>query len=353
MTQHAINTAMVILARESRGLLQIDLARALDVTQGCVSKLEMGLLAISEEMLANIARILNYPKPFFYQQDSLMGVGITEVLHKKRRDMPRKILSRVYAQVQIRHKHIQQLLRSADVECTIPRLPIEDYDNNPEKIAQLVRAMWRAPRGPIQELTKLVEDAGLVIVPFDFQTPLVDAMSRWLPACNPVFFVNSRLPKDQYRFILARELGHLIMHERPHPDLADQAERFAMELLLPELEIRPALDNLDFAQLATLKQYWKVSMATLLKRAREIEAVSDRQYYYLWSQMTRAGYKQREPAELDVQGEQPTLLNEMIELHRTELGYSIPELCTLLTLNEQEMRTEYLPRHERLSVVSA
>jgi Zn-dependent peptidase ImmA (M78 family) len=350
--QKVINPAMIILGRESRGISQVNLARALGVTQGYVSKLEMGLLTTSEDMLTIISQLLNYPEPFFYQEDPLMGMSITEILlHRKRRDTPRKVLSRVYAQTEIRYRHIRRLLLATDIECTIPRLPIEDYEENAEKIAQLVRAQWHLPRGPIHELTKTVEDAGLIIVPFNFQTPLVDAMSRWLPACNPVFFVNNDLPKDQYRFILARELGHLVMHEKPHPELEDQAERFAMEFLLPEREVRGQLEDLDIAKLMMLKRYWKVSIALLLQRARELGTVTDRQYYYLWSLMTQARYKKREPAELDVQGEIPTLLDEIIEMHRTQLNYSISDLRTLLMLNEQELRAEYLQGHERLSIV--
>ena len=39
-----INPEMLVLARESRGVMQSELARMLSVTQGKVSKLESGLL---------------------------------------------------------------------------------------------------------------------------------------------------------------------------------------------------------------------------------------------------------------------------------------------------------------------
>lgn len=119
-----------------------------------------------------------------------------------------------------------------------------------------------------------------------------------------------------------------------------------MEFLLPEREIYNDLQDLDIATLANLKKYWRVSMMTLLKRAEALEAITSRQKHYLRSQLTQAGYKHREPVELDVNGEEPSLLNEVIETHRKELGYSIEELCQILAINEDEMWAMYLRGYE-------
>ena len=44
-----VNYNMVTLARESRGLTQSELAGELGVTQGKISKIEQGLLSISDQ----------------------------------------------------------------------------------------------------------------------------------------------------------------------------------------------------------------------------------------------------------------------------------------------------------------
>ena len=60
-----INAEMVILARESRGMTQAALARAMNVQQGTVSKIEAGLQNPSEEMIDKLERTLRYPRTFF------------------------------------------------------------------------------------------------------------------------------------------------------------------------------------------------------------------------------------------------------------------------------------------------
>jgi hypothetical protein len=68
---------------------------------------------------------------------------------------------------------------------------------------------------------------------------------------------------------------------------------------------------------------------------------ADRQSRYLWMQMGRAGYRRREPAELDVLHETPTLLRELIDVHRNAFGYSLADFATWFALYEEEVTSLY------------
>jgi len=339
-----VNPNMVILARESRGLSQKILAEQLGTTQERISKIEAGLRPVSDELLTGFVRILDYPAHFFFQEGSRIGIGITDVFHRKLQRVPAKTLNRIYAQIEVRIRHIAALLRAIDVPCKVPRFDIDDYEGRVDEIAQLVRANWHLPRGPIQNLTKVMEDAGILIIPMDFgvETREVDAISRWVPALPPLVFMNERSPKDRCRYSLAHELGHLVMHEKPTANIEDQADRFAGEFLLPQREIHADLVDASLPKLALLKRYWKVSMAALLHRAKDLDAITPSRARYLWAQMSKAGYNVREPVELDVHGEKPTLLREMIEAHLDELGYTGDELKEVLALSKREVRALYL-----------
>jgi len=333
---------MVILARMSRGLTQKALSESVGVTQGRISKVEAGLLDVSPDLLASLVDVLDYPESFFYQPGAMLGVGVAEVFHRKRANVPQRILDRVYAEIEVRIRHMQALFRAADIPCAIRRLSVEEYKGEVETIAQLVRAGLRLPRGPVQDMVLTLEDAGVAVVPFDFGTQHIDAISRWIPGLPPIFFVNTEVPKDRLRFSLAHELAHVIMHEAPDEDLEKQADRFAAEFLMPAHDIRPALANVTLASLAQLKRYWRVSMAALLKRAQDLRTITSNQARYLWMQMSRFGYRRREPVELDVHGEEPQLIHELIELYRTELDYSLEELRRVLSLHEADFRKIYL-----------
>ncbi len=140
---------------------------------------------------------------------------------------------------------------------------------------------------------------GGIVVEVTFETRKMDAISRWVPGPPPVFFINRDMPKDRYRFTLAHELGHMVMHKNPTLDLESVAHQFASEFLMPERDVRADLLNLDLSRLVHLKQYWKVSMASLIYCAEAIGAISSNRARYLRVQMAKAGYSTVEPAGLD------------------------------------------------------
>lgn len=341
--RETVNPNMVILGRDSRRLTQKDLAKLLGISQGRISKMEMGLLPIPNDVLDNLVRQLKYPRHFFFQEGSIRGVGVPELFHRRRQAVPKRLLDKIYALIEIQSAHhIPALLQAVEVPCSFPILDADEYNGKVERIANLVRERWQLPRGPIQDLTEAIEDAGGIVIPFRFETQLVDAISRWIPGMPPLFFVNVESPKDRLRFSLAHEVGHLVMHALPNGEIEDQADRFAAEFLLPQRDIRPDLHDISLSRLAVLKQYWKASMAAILKRAQDLGAITASEARHLWVLMAKAGYKTREPVELDIQGETPRTLQELIEIHQEQLGYSLGDLAQTLALEEEEVLAAYL-----------
>jgi len=350
MKRNEVNPEMVILARESRGYSQDELAKELHVTQGRISKIEGGTLEVPDDLLEVLCRVLHYPPVFFHQEGVRPGVGIAEIFHRKHKDVPKKLMNEIYASIDIRIRHITSLLRAAEIPERVPRLPIEKYEGNAAQVARLVRSMWDIPRGPIRNVTKTLEDAGVVVVSFHFGTRKVDGICRWLPGCAPVMFVSDEAPKDRVRLTEVHELAHMVMHKTPNPDIEDQAFAFAAEFLMPEREIFTDLQELSLQKLANLKQYWRVSMQSLLQRAKDLRTIPERQVANLWREMGAAGYRTKEPVDLDIQGEQPALLQELVDMHIKEMSYGVEELGQLLSLYEDELRSLYMKDSTRPSL---
>ncbi|MFZ1007119.1 MAG: ImmA/IrrE family metallo-endopeptidase, partial [Candidatus Sulfotelmatobacter sp.] len=162
----------------------------------------------------------------------------------------------------------------------------------------------------------------------------------------PLFFVNSTTPADRMRFSLAHEVGHMVMHQLPTGDMEREADRFAAEFLMPEASIAGQLEDLTLPKLAALKPHWKTSMAALLKRAGDLNIIAERSKNYLWFRMGQLGYKSKEPVCIPM--EIPSLLSEMIALHREQLSYSVSDLAQLLITTEDEIHSEFLPKRPRL-----
>ncbi len=334
------------LARQSRGLTQAELASSLGISQGRLSKLEKGLNPADGELLGKLSESLHYPVKFFGAQDHLYGMPLR--YHRKRQSVAKRELDRVHAQIAIACTHVQRLWESVDIDQDhkLPRLDVDDYDDAVEEIARMVRASWMLPPGPVDSVVSRIEQAGVVVVEIDFGVTGLDAIGMRFPdPAPPVIFVSKSLPGDRMRFSLAHELGHLVMHTVPPANAAEhmetQADRFAAEFLMPSEDIAPDLVGppLTLARLATLKEYWKVAMSALLRKAKTTGNLNERQARHLWMQMSSHGYRTREP--VVIEREVPELLREIFGTYRTDLEYSAEEIADVVALEPQELLRLY------------
>lgn len=337
-----VNPDMITLARESRGLSQSKLAQRIRVSQGHLSKIEAGLLPVADGVLHSLSEALAYPASFFSLPDPVFGPSTCEFYHRKRQSLSTVLLKKLHAQINIRRIQIAKLLDAVDLPpINVPKIQPEETGESIAEIARAIRAMWQLPPGPVKDLTRAIEDAGGIVVRTDFGTPQLDAVSRWIPSLPPLFFVNRHAPGDRQRLTLAHELGHIVMHQVPNPNMEVEAFEFAAELLMPAREIRPYLSGVTIPRLAALKPVWKVSMAALVKRAQELGEITPRQYRFIIMRMNKLGFRTSEPPELDVPPEEPLLLSEILKLYRGDFHYSLGDLASLLEMYQDELQMVY------------
>lgn len=341
---------MLILARESRGYSQTQLAKKAKLSQAAISKFESGVLEIPDDRLEAIAQALEYPTAFFFRRERRYGYGSPCLYHRKRQSLPISKQREIQATLNVRRMEIARLLQSVEIETDagFVRMDIEDYDS-PEQIAQMVRRSWRLPLGPVQNLVRTIENASGIVVSGSFGTRKLDAISLRAPGQPPFFFVNKDIPGDRMRFTLAHEVGHVIMHALPSVEQEREADKFAAELLMPEKEIKPDLRALTFQKLGSLKYHWKVAMSSLIRRARDLGQISDRQAKRFWAKMGELGIRTNEP--YPIAPEEPSVVKDVVDLHLRHYGYSVPELSRTVELHEEEFRSLYVHEMPRLRLV--
>lgn len=348
------NPKMISIAREARDLTQTDLAFRLSISQGKFSKIESGLLGVSGDLVKRLSIILDYPEDFFTQTEPIYGLGGNIIYHhRKRQALSKREIEKIHARIHIRRIHLSKLLQQIEiVPSKIEACDIDKYDGGAQEVARVVRASWMLPPGPIENVTKTIEDAGGIVIQCNFETKLIDAVSQIVPGLPPLFFINTDIPVDRLRFTLAHELGHLILHNSmPYPEMEKEADAFAAEFLMPAKEIMPMLTGLILPKLAPLKQYWKTSMASLLYQAEHLGAITTRKARSLWMQMGKLGYRTHEPS-MNLLPEAPSLLLEILETHRSQLSYSTDQLSKLLAIHEHEFRAMYVNARQHLTLVS-
>ncbi|KKO11162.1 hypothetical protein LCGC14_0016380 [marine sediment metagenome] len=254
--------------------------------------------------------------------------------------------------MEIIRRHLGHLTREVEPRWPYTMPSMRQY--GPEEAGRMLRLFWDVPSGPISSMTRLIEDAGSFVVPFDFRTDKIDAVSVEADTFF-IFFVNPKAPADRLRFSLAHELGHLIYRHYLEPDDVGkfdpekEANAFASAFLMPKDEIRREFyGEITIARLKALKERWLVSMAALIMRAHDVKAITQKRKQQLFMRMSQLGIRRKEPVEIP--REQAKLYRRVLDAFQEELNYSELELCEILHMGSvKEFRTVYYP--DRLSHV--
>ena len=187
-----------------------------------------------------------------------------------------------------------------------------------------------------------MERAGCIVLPCEFESIGVYGLPLQPPGLPTCIFLNNAMPGDRQRFTLAHELGHAIMHRIPSADMEREADIFASELLMPAQDIRGDLmHGVNLPRLAALKPIWRVSMGALLMRAKALGCITDMQSTYLWRQMSAAGYRKKEPLEVEFAPEQATAFSDILRAHADDLGYTMADFEAMLHVHAAELNAMY------------
>jgi Zn-dependent peptidase ImmA (M78 family) len=155
-----------------------------------------------------------------------------------------------------------------------------------------------------------------------------------------IIVINSDLPNYRKRFTIAHELAHLIMH-LPYVDSIDgyrntenEADRFASEFLMPEMEIRRDLIRFKWSLLSDLKQFWRVSKAALIRRAYDLNFIDNSKYTSMMIELSRSGERRKERT--DVSLDAPSLLKQIIRIYLEDLAYSHSDLYKIMMISSSD-----------------
>ena len=345
MVQTTANYNMVTIGRELRGFTQHELSHHIDVSQALISKIEMGILPVSIDILEKLSKGLSLPKSFFLRE----GQKYQPNLHyRKKKKLNRKVLTQAAAEMNIHRLNVQRLLNSIDLESDIPTLSVEEY-GHPEEIARAVRSYWRLPRGPVVQLFGLLESKGMMILMCNFESEDIDGRSMFTDEKHVIVFLNRNMPMDRLRFTVAHELAHVVMHlftiVEDTRDIEKEANQFAAEFLMPAEEIKPQLmGRMSLTKLSDMKRYWRVAMSAILVRAKNLGVISNDQYRNMWMKFGKLGFKKQEPAELEPSKENPVLLNKILETFAHELDYTKEDFANLFTMHIEEIEEKYFSK---------
>lgn len=333
------------MARHLRGFTQKRTAEQLAVAQAVYSRMENDLVAIDEGHLVQAARLFSLPRQFFDLTDTVYGPPVSvHAMLRGQSDVTSREVDMITAELNLRLIHSRIFLEQVDFRpnLDLPRLDVE-ASGSPIEIADTVRRHWQLAAGPIRNLTRLIERAGVLVGYSDFGGAGVSGVTFSAPGRPPIILVNPGHPADRIRFTLAHELGHMVMHRFPTAKMEEEANLFASAFLFPPAELRETLRGrkVTLELLAALKVEWRVSMQGILYAAQREELVSGNQARYLWSQIAAKNWRTREPANLDFPNDPPTVLPSILKALTEDLGFTKSELVGLSSVFEDEFERLY------------
>lgn len=299
------NGERLTMARQLAGLKKSHLAALIEMSPASVTAWESGTKQPNRVTVAKLALALKVEPQFFgggsppkVNRPHFRSLRSTPQIAQDEAESYGRFVSEVAGMLENAVEFPPTLL---------PDLPVDPDERTmtPESAAQAARQFFMISPGPIQHVVRLAERAGVVVVFSGLGVAAIDAYSLHT-ATRPVIILNP--VKDDYyrqRFDVAHELGHLVMHHDAEPGgktAEDQANRFASEFLMPAGEIAPLLPRSTagkaWAGLAELKEYWGVSLAALLYRARALGIMSDVSYRNAVIRMSQNGWRRAEPGRI-------------------------------------------------------
>lgn len=306
--RNALYRPLVGTIRVARGLTQKAVSEKTGISQAVLSKVESGMLSLEPEREQILARVLQVPAAsLMFEFDE--SRASTVVFHRKRSTLSVSKASQVRAILDLTRLQVEAILGESAGDLSLVRSPLPDDGYvTPEDVARDLRQRVGLGTGPLPNVVSLLESSGVAVVKRDLGSELIDALVSWPVDGRPIVLLADHSPADRQRFTLAHELGHAIMHQVPSEHQESEADRFASELLMPSRSIRDDLGNVSLAVLAKLKPVWRVSMAALLRRSRDLGQISESRYKSLNIEMSASGYRKREP--VDILPDSPRAIQE-------------------------------------------
>ena len=315
-------------ARLARGYTITALADKIGISKQSISKYELGQATPGSDTMMKYCNFLGFNINFFLLQNKLndnFGTIFFRSL-KSAESIVREEISTMIRWTNQIYQYIDEFIEFPKLNLPyIENELLEDLDlYKIEDVADKIRKHWGIGNNPINNLTMLLEKNGIIICNSNIDDIKVDACSQVINDTVIFFCRTNDISACRLRFDLAHELGHLILHsEITKEELEDkktldriekEANMFASAFLLPREEFGNDVLALSLDHFVNLKNKWKVSIAAMIYRCKELGIFNDNQVLYLRKQISAKKWRNKEPLDDIIEVEKPKLLSNSIKL---------------------------------------
>jgi len=313
-------------ARLLRGFSISELAGKIGISKQAISQFELGESIPKLETMLALINTLKFPKNYFYKPSKEQYVGNTffranSKITKKAKEMQ---LQRSYLAYEI-YDYLNQFIDFPKVH--LPNIDSTDFwtEDSIEKLALMLREFWGLGENPINNMVHLLEKNGFMVFAFDTDSNLaVDAYYQHRGDRPLIFLGNDKQSAFRRQFDVAHELGHALLHtdidtidllsKEAIKEIEMQANKFASAFLMPRKHFIASIKSTSLLDFIELKKYWKVSMAAIIYRCKDLGIIDVAKYTSLQKQISMKKMRVNEPLDNLYPLQKPVLMKRGIEL---------------------------------------
>ncbi|HEX9896143.1 MAG TPA: ImmA/IrrE family metallo-endopeptidase [Dehalococcoidales bacterium] len=341
-------------AREARGINATSLAEILGITRSAVSLYENGNASPQPEMMEKIAEKLNLPISFFLKPTQEIQMD-NPIFYRSMSSATKMARIRAERWFYWLHYKVVPYVREYVTlpKVTIPQVRVPDFHTlsgeDIEIIANNIRHQWGLGDSPVSNMTLLLENNGVIISRIELCADTLDAFSVWCPDDGtPYIILNSdKHSAARSRLDIAHEFAHLVLHSKLNRKqinnsndfklIEEQAFRFASAFLVPGATFSRDLYSPSLDAIRTLKAKWLVSIGMMIKRASDLNLISEEQTQRMWINYNRRGWRREEPMDRTMQIETPRLIKKALQLINSEKVQMPEQILTTIGLSPNDI----------------
>lgn len=354
------------IARDLAGFSQEEFATRLGISRATLSAIENGHVAVDSTKLLIASRVLGRPVADFFRSEEESLVFLYRAVADAA--TPPDIRSS-FERFSKAYRELEEIVGVAENLLQPP-----DYSKPPGahskqlhyagQVASSERdRLGLGQHDPIENVFKLLDEQGIRILRRKVGGDEIFGVSAYSPNYGLCILINNANTVERQIFSLVHECGHLLMHRPMFKNMApstglgkesepeQMADYFAASFLVPELGLREVFyrdvggKTVGLEDIVFLKQYFRVSADTMLRRLRDLQLISENDHGRLVDQVEkRRGNRKMEFAPLsgdEIEAWEKSSRFEHLARKAALNGMlSLGKLAELLGLNVVEARAK-------------
>jgi Zn-dependent peptidase ImmA (M78 family) len=317
---------------------RLTLAERVGKSPSAISQFEVERSRPDSKTLAAIALVLGVPVGFFARSGAAAAISVDACHFRRLRSASQRERRRMISMGTLLCELVDSLEEHIEFpteQVTKVARPVRSAEEI-ELCANDVRRRWGLGLGPIPNVTKLLQSQGILVCIVPRTCREVDAFSAWY--CErPLVFLVAEHGASRTRFDAAHELVHLVMHADAAPgsrEIEREAHRFAGAFLVPRESFLAECPRwLNWEHFYELKTRWQVSVAALVRRAYDLNLLSDASFRRACIHLRQQGLN--EPFEPP--SEPPDFLSKAVKLLEGDLP--LEQLAAAQGLSAADLRS--------------